>query len=274
MQNIKILNREGNKFRYKEKLIALFPSHTLYIEPFFGTGSIFFNKKEAHTSLLNDSSKFIFNLWSIFRNKDDIESLYNEIDKTIICIDILKAMLESDNIHEKVASQLLLHTVCLYGLQTTLRMCKSNSKKILLQRMQDNKNEILNKLSIQNTIISNCDVFSFLNSVQSSDLGGNAFAYIDPPYAISKGTLKDNKGWNLEKLERLIIKLKDMRINFGISEFDDNKVIDLFKKYGLHINFINKSTGISAAKSLIKNEILATNYLVDNLNNPTQEKLI
>ncbi|AHH05540.1 DNA adenine methylase (plasmid) [Borrelia miyamotoi] len=55
---MKLLRREGNKYRYRERIINLFPKHTSYIEGFFGTDSIFFAKPLARYNILNDNSKF------------------------------------------------------------------------------------------------------------------------------------------------------------------------------------------------------------------------
>lgn len=37
-----ILRRVGRKEKLASKLISMMPEHNIYIEPFFGSGSIFF----------------------------------------------------------------------------------------------------------------------------------------------------------------------------------------------------------------------------------------
>lgn len=39
-----ILRRLGNKKSIAHKIIPYFPEHKIYIEPFFGSGGMFFNK--------------------------------------------------------------------------------------------------------------------------------------------------------------------------------------------------------------------------------------
>ena len=42
-----ILRRLGNKQAIAQDIIKYFPEHSCYFEPFFGTGSIFFNKPKV-----------------------------------------------------------------------------------------------------------------------------------------------------------------------------------------------------------------------------------
>lgn len=49
-----ILRRRGNKSGIAEEILKYFPSHTIYIEPFFGAGGMFFNKPKVKYNILND----------------------------------------------------------------------------------------------------------------------------------------------------------------------------------------------------------------------------
>ncbi|AHH11386.1 DNA adenine methylase (plasmid) [Borrelia coriaceae] len=79
---MKLLNREGSKYRYKANIISLFPKHTLYIEGFFGTGFIFFAKLLACYIILTDNSKFIYKLFYFLKQEPDL--LYRGIREAII----------------------------------------------------------------------------------------------------------------------------------------------------------------------------------------------
>jgi len=46
--------RQGNKFPIAPQILALIPAHETYVEPFLGSGAIFFNKMAAKKSVLND----------------------------------------------------------------------------------------------------------------------------------------------------------------------------------------------------------------------------
>lgn len=44
----------GGKSRLAERLIALFPPHTTYVEPFAGGAQVFFHKEPSKVEVLND----------------------------------------------------------------------------------------------------------------------------------------------------------------------------------------------------------------------------
>ncbi|MBW7889255.1 MAG: DNA adenine methylase [Bacteroidetes bacterium] len=44
----------GGKQQLASKLIALFPRHACYVEPFFGGGAVFFEKPKAKVEIIND----------------------------------------------------------------------------------------------------------------------------------------------------------------------------------------------------------------------------
>jgi DNA adenine methylase len=49
--------RMGNKYTVRHKILPLIPDHEVYVEPFAGSGAIFFNKTKAVKNVLNDLSK-------------------------------------------------------------------------------------------------------------------------------------------------------------------------------------------------------------------------
>ena len=53
-----IFGRQGNKTPIMKTILPLIPSHKLYVEPFVGSGAVFFNKSDA-PSILNDLDDII-----------------------------------------------------------------------------------------------------------------------------------------------------------------------------------------------------------------------
>lgn len=49
-----ILKYPGAKWNCAEWIISHFPAHKHYVEPYFGSGAVFFNKQPAAHEVIND----------------------------------------------------------------------------------------------------------------------------------------------------------------------------------------------------------------------------
>lgn len=72
-----IIKYPGSKWSIAEWIISFFPDHHSYLEPFFGSGAVLFNKPRSNIETVNDLDG---NVASLFRwIKDDPERLAHEI---------------------------------------------------------------------------------------------------------------------------------------------------------------------------------------------------
>jgi len=245
-------SREGNKSKYSSEIIKYFPPHKCYVEGFVGVGGIFFNKPLAKYNILNDSSQFVYSIYEYLKDEAKYEEMLKIIEFTPNYFDYIK-----NNVDEPIKTILLHQYSFLKGGQTQ-KLGMRSEKITLLNKIKSLKNHFLNYT--KNAMIVNKDIFKFLKSISTYEQNDYYFIYLDPPYSISKGNLKDNKGWTFEKLEELIILLHSMNVMYAISEFNDLQVLELFKKYNLCIKTISKSR---FNKTTDKYEILAMNYNLD-----------
>lgn len=75
-----ILKYPGAKWNLAEWIISHLPSHAHYVEPYFGSGAVFFNKKPAKHEVINDLSGDVVNLFRVIR--EDGERLAALIEMT------------------------------------------------------------------------------------------------------------------------------------------------------------------------------------------------
>lgn len=61
----------GGKFRLANAIIATFPAHEVYCEPFCGAAHVFFRKARAKREILNDVNGEIINLFRIIRDRPE-----------------------------------------------------------------------------------------------------------------------------------------------------------------------------------------------------------
>lgn len=72
----------GSKWKLAPKIVALFPTHTCYVEPFVGTGSVFFLKQPSTVEVLNDLDDEITNFFRVLRDPKMAEQLQRLITLT------------------------------------------------------------------------------------------------------------------------------------------------------------------------------------------------
>ncbi len=75
-----IIKYPGSKWSIAQWIIGCFPEHHSYLEPFFGSGAVLFNKQRSHIETVNDMDGNIVNLFECIR--DDPEKLARAIYMT------------------------------------------------------------------------------------------------------------------------------------------------------------------------------------------------
>lgn len=66
-----VLQYPGSKWRIADWIISHFPKHHSYLEPFFGSGAVLFNKIPSDIETINDLDLNIYNLFQCIRENPD-----------------------------------------------------------------------------------------------------------------------------------------------------------------------------------------------------------
>lgn len=66
-----VLRYPGAKWMLAEWIISFLPPHETYVEPFFGSGAVFFQKRAAKSEYINDLDGDIVNLFRVLREQPD-----------------------------------------------------------------------------------------------------------------------------------------------------------------------------------------------------------
>lgn len=66
-----ILKYPGSKWRIASWVISHMPKHACYVEPFFGSGAVFFNKPPSSHEVINDVDHNVVNLMQVIRDHND-----------------------------------------------------------------------------------------------------------------------------------------------------------------------------------------------------------
>jgi len=68
----------GGKQKMLPELLKLVPTHTHYVEPFFGGGCLFWAKKPVSHEVINDINNNLITFYRVLKN--NFEPLHKEID--------------------------------------------------------------------------------------------------------------------------------------------------------------------------------------------------
>ncbi len=66
-----LLNYPGAKWGMAAEIVALMPKHRSYLEPFFGSGAVLFNKTPSAIETVNDIDGEIVNFFSVLREEPE-----------------------------------------------------------------------------------------------------------------------------------------------------------------------------------------------------------
>lgn len=71
-----LLNYPGSKWGMADEIVGMMPKHRSYVEPFFGSGAVFFNKPRSPIETINDLDGDVVNFFRVLRR--DPERLAKE----------------------------------------------------------------------------------------------------------------------------------------------------------------------------------------------------
>lgn len=246
-----ILRRLGNKKKIAGEIQKHFPKHTIYIEPFFGAGGMFFNKPKARHNIMNDLDSDVFNLFQVVMNQKECNELIEFIELMPIHHDLFqywRGNKEEDKI-KKAARFLFLSNFGYMGKLETLRLCMTNTKKILLLELRSFLREF------GDFKFSNKDFRSFLKAIALKDADiENTFIYCDPPCL----TTVDNYSNSFTQQDSIDLFdcLEKTGCKFAMSEFDNPFILEQAKQRGLNVIIIGERQNLKNRRT----EILVTNY--------------
>jgi len=250
-----ILRRLGNKKKLIPKLLPLFPKHKVYIETFFGTGSVFFAKPKAQYNIVNDLDSDVFNLFQVVMHKKaELEEVFYKMP---IHTDLLKYWKKNEETNDvlKACRFLFLSNFTFMGKPSTLKLGTENPKQQFAKYLDKTFD------MIQYVNFANKDFRKFLKSFSfRNELDRNSsFIYNDPPY-LSTMDNYSNSFTEQDSID-LFQTLIETKCKFGISEFDNPIILDLAKQHNLNVHYLGERKNLGNRRM----EIYICNYTLNTL---------
>lgn len=182
MQEYQVIRYAGGKWGLANQLINLFPEHHSYLELFFGSGAILFNKKPSAIETVNDLNSDVVNLFECVRN--DPERLAREISLTPYARDEYAGCLTPAEDNFEKARKFLIRQMMSIGMnQRTAsgwrRETAARESHYCVRDWNKMPERIMNCCSrLKDVQIENTDALELIQKFSNEKV----FIYADPPY--------------------------------------------------------------------------------------------
>ncbi len=184
---MKVLSWPGAKWSMSSNIIELMPEHKIYIEPFFGSGAVFFNKTPSKNEIINDLDGEVVNLFRVIRNY--AEELSNLICFTPYSREEYDNHFADDDPVERARMFLVRSNMARASMQSYSSgwrhaglLMSLKSKKHVLRLWNNLPQQILKAaIRLKDAEIENINAIELIKKYNHKDV----LLYIDPPYLLS-----------------------------------------------------------------------------------------
>ena len=222
----------GGKTKLAKEIISIMPSHEHYVEVFFGSGVIFFNKPRSPMNTINDFDGNLTNLWSQVR--DNREALKDKVYWTLF----------SRNEHKKWLQHLETKFIGVSDLDRALgylflilssyqNMVGSGFTPSVKRNTADQFNhDLIQKIdecgqALDSVVIENLSFYDLIPKYNSSE----CLLYCDPPYYSTSDSDIYQYNFSKDRHEYLFLKLMKSKANWMLSYDSAPEIIDMYKDY-------------------------------------------
>lgn len=232
-----VLRYPGSKWNIASQLVRLIPEHHTYVEPFFGSGAVLFNKQQSNIEMVNDLDSNVVNLFHCIQ--EDAQNLARMVMTTPFSREIYEVTYrnayDNDDSYQK-ALKFLIQCWQGYGFRT------DGSKVGWRNDVQGRERAyaLWNWYRLPVWII---DIAERLRMVQIENRPAlevierfnysNVFMYIDPPYMLHTRT---GKQYNYEMTdsdhEELLKMLLQSKAKIMLSGYESDMYNDYLAGWG------------------------------------------
>ena len=254
----------GGKQKMLKYILPMIPYHTIYVEPFFGGGAVFWAKEPAKVEFINDKNAEVINFYKVLKQR--FNDLKKEVDLTLhseFQQKQAKAIYLSPTGHSEVkrawALWVLSHQSFYSILNNTWKCSKSRS---LGKQIQDRKEAFTDDYSkrLERTSIFCRDALDAIRKADHED----AFHYIDPPYF--NADMGHYGGYTKMDFETLLQLLSTLKGKFMLSSYPSEILSEYTTQHGWKMIEFELPRSAGGGRKV---EVLTMNYDVPDAGSST-----
>ena len=252
-----MLRRVGCKKRLLNTMLPLFPACKIFIDMFFGSGTVSFAMlPRVNHVFANDNDDEVYNLFWVCRDrKEELLEAIKIMPTHQKLFDYWKKHEEEDPIWKAVRFLMRSNFGHLGG-DGTFRIDVCYDKAKLLNDFDQFHTFIQDIKFIHGDFRKNIKKIRFGN-FKPPDI----FIYADPPYLATSNTYKT--GFTLQDTQDLFDLLVNSGFKFAISSYNNPAILELAEAHGLKVIVLKEIRSIKSRNT----EILIVNYKVEQQGN-------
>ena len=251
-----VLKYPGAKNRLASWIVKYIPKHKVYLEPYFGSGAVFFNKEPAKIETINDLNADVINYFKVLRDKPF--ELIESLQLTPYGRD------EYENAYTQDLNENDIEKARKFSVRCWQGFGSSNLYKNGFRSSQQSNSPITTKawrelpetlkeatMRLQNAQIENLSAVDLIKRYNTQDV----FIYADPPYLLGtrKGYLYKHEMSDEQHIELLEILLGHPG-KVLLSGYDNELYNSMLK------DWVKVYKNTTAEKGLKRTEVLWMNY--------------
>lgn len=248
----------GGKQQLANRIIALFPQHTCYVEPFFGGGAVFFEKTKAPVEIINDVNDNIVNFYRVIKRQ--FEQLKEEIDSTLYsesqwrqAKELWRSGMDKDKVLRAWAVFVLSHQSFSGALTNSWSFSDTTNHAIRFKNVKDYFDQKYVQ-RLDGVQVFCRDAHSVIANVDEP----HTFFFLDPPYF--NADMGPYGGYTEEQFRQLLELLSQAKGKFLLTTYPSDALAEYTQRCGWRT--INNVMHLSAGNiaGVKKNEVFTLNY--------------
>lgn len=249
----------GGKVTMLPHILPLIPEHTIYCEPFFGGGAVFWAKEPAEVEIINDLNDQVINFYKIM--KTDFENLKTLVEGTLHSRTTYKsamAIYQTPHLFTALQQAWAFYVLTNQGFACIIGSWGFGRTKAKVRAFHNKKLRFQENLAqrLENVQLESNDAIKVIESRDTE----HTFHYIDPPYVgADQGHYA---GYTEEQFKQLLDVLEKVKGKFLLSMYENEMLEEYTKRNGWHTKKINKpkTANNATGKRKRKIEVLTANY--------------